>query len=39
MTSATWMLKAKGKVIFKNVIIFNLLGDCIQDLMNPKGKK
>lgn len=39
MYSAPWMLMAPGMVILINVIIFNLLGDCIQDLMNPKGKK
>ena len=39
MYSAPWMLIAPGIVILINVIIFNLLGDCIQDLMNPKGNK
>ena len=39
MYSAPWMLMAPGIVILINVIIFNLLGDSIQDLMNPKGKK
>ena len=29
---------APGIVILINVIIFNLLGDSIQDLMNPKRK-
>ena len=39
----TGMVMAPGMVFtiepMINVIIFNLLGDCIQDLMNPKGKK
>ena len=39
MYSAPWMLMAPGIVILINVIIFNLLGDSIQDLMNPKRKK
>lgn len=34
--SAPWMLIFPGLVILTNVIIFNLLGDSIQDLMNPK---
>ena len=38
MYSAPWMLMAPGIVILINVIIFNLLGDSIQDLMNPKRK-
>lgn len=36
MYSAPWMLVFPGLVILTSVIIFNLLGDCIQDLMNPK---
>ena len=38
MYSAPWMLMAPGIVILINVIIFNLLGDSVQDLMNPKRK-
>ena len=34
--SAPWMLIFPGLVILVSVVIFNLLGDCIQDLMNPK---
>lgn len=36
MYSAPWMLILPGLVILVSVVIFNLLGDCIQDLMNPK---
>ena len=36
MYSAQWMLIFPGLVILVSVVIFNLLGDCIQDLMNPK---
>ena len=36
MYSAPWMLVFPGMVILISVVIFNLLGDCIQDLMNPK---
>ena len=36
MYSAPWMLNFPGLVILVSVVIFNLLGDCIQDLMNPK---
>ena len=36
MYSAPWMLIFPGMVILISVVIFNLLGDCIQDLMNPK---
>ena len=36
MYSAPWMLLFPGMVILISVVIFNLLGDCIQDLMNPK---
>ena len=36
MYSAPWMLIFPGLVILVSVVIFNLLGDCIQDLMNPK---
>ena len=36
MYSAPWMLMFPGFVILINVIIFNLLGDSIQDLMNPR---
>lgn len=34
--SAPWMLIFPGFVILLNVVIFNMLGDSIQDLMNPK---
>lgn len=34
--SAPWMLIFPGLVILLNVVIFNLLGDSIQELMNPK---
>ena len=36
MYSAPWMLLFPGLVILVNVVVFNLLGDSIQDLMNPK---
>ena len=36
MYSAPWMLIFPGLVILVCVVIFNLLGDSIQDLMNPK---
>ncbi len=36
MYSAPWMLMFPGLVILINVIVFNLLGDGIQDLLNPK---
>lgn len=36
MYSAPWMLIFPGMVILVSVVIFNLLGDSIQDLMNPK---
>ena len=36
MYSAPWMLLFPGLVILVNVVVFNLLGDAIQDLMNPK---
>lgn len=34
--SAPWMLIFPGLVILLNVVIFNLLGDSIQELMNPR---
>ena len=36
MYQAPWMLLFPGLVILINVIIFNLLSDSIQELMNPK---
>ena len=36
MYAAPWMLAFPGLIILINVIIFNLLGDSLQDLMNPK---
>ena len=36
MYSAPWMLLFPGMVILVNVVVFNLLGDAIQDLMNPR---
>ena len=36
MYSAPWMLIFPGMIILISVVIFNLLGDSIQDLMNPK---
>ncbi len=36
MYQAPWMLMFPGLVILVNVIIFNLLSDSIQELMNPK---
>ena len=36
MYQAPWMLTYPGLVILINVIIFNLLSDSIQELMNPK---
>lgn len=36
MNKAPWLLIFPGLVILINVIIFNLLGDSVQDLMNPK---
>lgn len=36
MYSEPWMLLFPGFVILINVVIFNLLGDSIQNLMNPK---
>lgn len=36
MYQAPWMLMFPGLVILINVIIFNLLSDSIQELMNPK---
>lgn len=36
MYQAPWMLVFPGLVILVNVVIFNLLSDSIQDLMNPK---
>ena len=36
MYSDPWMLLYPGMIILINVIIFNMLGDSIQDLMNPK---
>ena len=36
MYQAPWMLLYPGLVILINVVIFNLLGDCVQELMNPK---
>ncbi|MCR5009967.1 MAG: ABC transporter permease [Clostridia bacterium] len=36
MYQAPWMLVFPGLVILINVVIFNLLSDSIQDLMNPK---
>ena len=36
MYQAPWMLIFPGLIILINVVIFNLLSDSIQDLMNPK---
>lgn len=36
MYQAPWMLFYPGLVILINVVIFNMLSDSIQDLMNPK---
>ncbi len=36
MYQAPWMLTYPGLVILINVVIFNMLSDSIQDLMNPK---
>ncbi len=36
MYQAPWMLTFPGLIILLNVVIFNLLSDSIQELMNPK---
>ena len=36
MYQAPWMIEFPGLVILINVVIFNLLSDSIQDLMNPR---
>jgi len=36
MYQAPWMIEFPGLVILVNVVIFNLLSDSIQDLMNPR---
>ena len=36
MYSAPWLLIFPGLVILINVVLFNLLGDSIQELMNPR---
>ena len=36
MYSAPWLLVFPGLIILINVVIFNLLGDSIQELMNPR---
>ena len=36
MYQCPWMLEFPGLVILVNVVIFNLLSDSIQDLMNPR---
>lgn len=37
MHSAPWLICFPGIIIFINVIIFNLLGDCLRDKFNPKN--
>lgn len=37
MHSSPWLLYFPGLVIFINVIIFNLLGDCLRDKFNPQN--
>ena len=36
MYQAPWMIEFPGLVILINVVIFNILSDSIQDLMNPR---
>ncbi len=36
MHSAPWLLYAPGLVILLNVIVFNLLGDCLRDKFDPQ---
>lgn len=36
MYQAPWMLFYPGLIILINVVIFNMLSDSIQELMNPK---
>ncbi|SFB22979.1 peptide/nickel transport system permease protein [Acetitomaculum ruminis DSM 5522] len=36
MNSAPWMLLFPGIIILINVIVFNLLGDALQNVLNPK---
>lgn len=39
MESAPWLMVFPGLAIFITVVIFNLLGDSIRDLLDPKGNK
>lgn len=37
MHTAPWLICFPGLIIFINVIIFNLLGDCLRDKFNPQN--
>lgn len=37
MESAPWLLYAPGLIILINVIVFNLLGDCLRDKFDPRS--
>ena len=37
MHSAPWLLYAPGMVVLINVIVFNLLGDCLRDRFDPQS--
>ena len=36
MYAQPWLLLFPGLIILINVVVFNLLGDSIQELLNPK---
>lgn len=38
MSAAPWLLIFPGLIILINVIIFNLLGDSLRDIMDPHYK-
>jgi ABC-type dipeptide/oligopeptide/nickel transport system permease subunit len=38
MQSAPWMMIYPGLAIFITVVVFNMLGDSIRDILDPKGK-
>ena len=39
LQSAPWLLIFPGLAIFVTVVIFNLLGDSVRDILDPKSKK
>ena len=39
MQSAPWLMIFPGLAIFVTVVVFNMLGDCLRDILDPRDKR